>query len=178
MGFLKNLLVEEVPEDTEDYSVDTTDYSVDEEAVNVESVNVDTLIEDIYIQNGLSEKTKSIFKVEELINSLPKEMVTETKKATVVAILGSFGLTVDGVCTDGIERIEKLRSVASQIVAENEAAIAEKQNESEELKRRIAALDEEINDLRNETVMANQGIINEVDKITELIKFVDNGGVQ
>ena len=35
-----------------------------------------TLIYDIYMDNQLSDMSQSIFKVEELINSLPKEMPT------------------------------------------------------------------------------------------------------
>lgn len=76
---LKDFFVERVPDERE-YETETS-YDV-EEAVPVEldEVRTDTLIDDIYTQNELFDKSKSIFKIEELINSLPKEMVTETKE--------------------------------------------------------------------------------------------------
>ena len=104
MGLLKKLFVEEIPNETESYDVEATTYEEPEVEVELDDVNTDTLIEDIYVQNELYDKTKSIFKVEELINSLPKEMVTETKKTSVLAILGSFGLTVTDVIIDGDNR--------------------------------------------------------------------------
>lgn len=96
MGF-RDFFVEKVPEE-ENYDVDT-DYSVEDSTVPVEldEVHTDTLIDDIYAQNELSDRSKSIFKIEELINSLPKEMVTETKRGSVLATLGVFGICL-GVC--------------------------------------------------------------------------------
>ena len=116
MGFLKSIgkaFVEEVP--TENSEVEENFRSYEEENVEVEldSVNTDTLIDDIYTQNDLYDKSQSIFKVEELINSLPKEMVTETKRASVLSILGSFGLTATEVVNDGEKRIEVLGGVTS-----------------------------------------------------------------
>ena len=99
MGF-KDFFVERVPEEKLD---EECNYDVEDETIPVEldSVNTDSLIEDVYTQNELLDKSKSIFKVEDLINSLPKEMVTETKRTSVLATLGVFGLTVTDVNLDG-----------------------------------------------------------------------------
>ena len=77
MGLL-DLFVEKVPNETVSYD----DYPMCEEDINVntESITHENLISDIYNQSGLSDLSKSIFKIEELINSLPKEMPNETKK--------------------------------------------------------------------------------------------------
>ena len=112
MGLLTKLgLVEEVP--TNNYDEAVEEYSYEEEIVEaeLESVNTETLIDDIYAQNNLADKSRSIFKVEELISSLPKEMVTETKRNSVLAILGSFNLTAIDVVTDGEERVKILTSI-------------------------------------------------------------------
>ena len=84
MGLLKTIgkaFVEEMP--AEEFENDSNEYFDEEEMiredVELESVNTNTLIDDIYSQNNLYDRSKSIFKVEELINSLPKEMVTDTK---------------------------------------------------------------------------------------------------
>ena len=85
MGLLTKLgLVEEVPANNYDEAVE--EYSYEEETVEaeLESVNTETLIDDIYAQNNLADKSRSIFKVEELISSLPKEMATETKRNSVL----------------------------------------------------------------------------------------------
>ena len=85
MGF-KDFFVERVPEEKLD---EECNYDVEDETIPVEldSVNTDSLIEDVYTQNELLDKSKSIFKVEDLINSLPKEMVTETKRTSLLTEL-------------------------------------------------------------------------------------------
>ena len=103
MGILKRFLIEEIPEDVPEFD---EELYMEEETVevNTNSVSQDNLVSDIYNQNNLSDLSKSIFKVEELVNSLPKEMPNDTKKSTVLSILTSFGLTVDEVIADGNSR--------------------------------------------------------------------------
>ena len=71
MGILKNLFVEEVPDETPDIPDIDTDFDTTETNAELDSVNTDTLIDDIYSQNNLADKTQSIFKVEEFIKSFP-----------------------------------------------------------------------------------------------------------
>lgn len=175
MGFLKSIgkaLVEEVP--TENNGTEIGTYSFEEESVEVEleSVNTDTLIDDIYAQNNLYDKSQSIFKVEELINSLPKEMVTETKRSSVLSILGSFGLTATEVTEDGDKRIEMLSGVKEKINSESENEIKDKETKIEELKKTIANLEIEIASKQNETKVSNETISTEISRIKELVKFV------
>ena len=129
MGILKSIgkaFVEEVP--TENNEVNEDFHSFEEGRVEVEldSVNTDTLIDDIYTQNDLYDKSQSIFKVDELINSLPKEMVTETKRTSVLSILSSFGLTATEVVDDGEKRIEVLNGIKEKINTESGNSISEK----------------------------------------------------
>lgn len=175
MGFLKGLFVEEIPNEEEMYEVESS--YVEEENVEVEldSVNTDTLITDIYAQNELFDKTKSIFKVEELINSLPKEMVTETKKASVLATLGVFGLTVTDVTLDGESRIDVLSGVLTKILGEGNDTVASKEAEIEEHKKEIARLEKEISDQKTEMKISEDTINTEIGRITSLVKFVEGG---
>ena len=96
MGFLQKIgkaLIEEVPTENEVMSMDMEAITIEDVIdVELESVDTNTLINDIYTQNDLFDMSRSIFKVEELITSLPKEMATSTKRASVLAILGSFNL--------------------------------------------------------------------------------------
>lgn len=175
MGFLKGLFVEEIPNEEEMYEVESS--YVEEENVEVEldSVNTDTLITDIYAQNELFDKTKSIFKVEELINSLPKEMVTETKKVSVLATLGVFGLTVTDVTLDGESRIDVLSGVLAKILGEGNDTVVSKETEIEEHKKEIARLEKEISDQKNEMKVSEDTINTEISRITSLVKFVEGG---
>ena len=175
MSLLQKLgLVEEVPSDN---FVVSTEYDVVDDVVEaeLESVNVDTLIDDIYAQNELADKSSSIFKVEELIASLPKEMVTDTKRNSVLAILGSFNLTATDVTTDGEERVKVLSAIKQQVTEATEISTADKEMQIEELKKQIAALTVEIANEREQTRISSETIDKEVSKIEELVKFI--GGV-
>ena len=177
MSLLQKLgLVEEVPSDN---FVVSTEYDivddVDVVEAELESVNVDTLIDDIYAQNELADKSSSIFKVEELIASLPKEMVTDTKRNSVLAILGSFNLTATDVTTDGEERVKVLSAIKQQVTEATEISTADKEMQIEELKKQIAALTVEIANEREQTRISSETIDKEVSKIEELVKFI--GGV-
>lgn len=174
MGF-RDFFVEKVPEE-ENYDVDT-DYSVEDTEVSVEldEVHTDTLIEDIYAQNELSDKSKSIFKIEELINSLPKEMVTETKRGSVLATLGVFGLTVTDVTLDGEQRVDVLNGVLAKILDDRNQTVSNKEAEIENHKKEIAKLEKEITDQQSEMKISENNINTEVGRITGLIKFIEGG---
>lgn len=175
MGFLKKLgLVEENPDY---YADDNTDYSngnYDESSVdaNVEGVTTENLVDDIYKANSLEDLSKSIFKVDEVINSLPKEMATETKKATVLAILTSFGLTTDEVVQDGITRINFLKSAMNEILTKNNSEIESSNISIEEHKKEIEELSKYIANLVVVNKNCEDTVEQELSKIEELIKFV------
>lgn len=175
MGFLKKLgLVEENPDY---YADDNTDYSngnYDESSVdaNVEGVTTENLVDDIYKANSLEDLSKSIFKVDEVINSLPKEMATETKKATVLAILTSFGLTTDEVVQDGITRINFLKSAMNEILTKNNSEIESSNVSIEEYKKEIEELSKYIANLVVINKNCEDTVEQELSKIEELIKFV------
>lgn len=174
MGF-RDFFVEKVPEE-ENYDVGT-DYSVEDSTVPVEldEVHTDTLIDDIYAQNELSDRSKSIFKIEELINSLPKEMVTETKRGSVLATLGVFGLTVTDVTLDGEQRVDVLNSVLAKILDDGNANVTDKETEIENHKKEIARLEKEISDQQSEMKISENNINTEVGRISGLIKFIEGG---
>lgn len=170
MGLLKNLFLEEIPEDPLITSEEL--YMEDEVEVNTESVSQDNLIEDIYNQNALSDLSKSIFKVEQTINSLPKEMPNDTKKATVLTILSNFGLTVDEVVEDGYSRETIIRSALSTIVEENENAISTNKTVIEQKKMEIQELEKD--NANREAVIKNteDKVELELKRISDLVAFI------
>lgn len=173
MGFLERMgLVEEVPTENVGYDVNDDIEYEDEVEAELSEVNTDTLIDDIYTQNGLSDKSKSIFKVEDLINSLPKEMPTDAKKSTVTSALGVFNLTSTEVVEDGEKRVETLNSILNQIESNATNEINYKEGSIEEHKKEIARLEKEISDKQEEAEVSKNTINSEIEKIDKLIKFI------
>lgn len=170
MGLLKNLFLEEVQEAP--IITDEELYLDDDVEVNTELVSQDNLIEDIYNQNALSDLSKSIFKVEQTINSLPKEMPNDTKKATVLTILSNFGLTVDEVVEDGYSRQTIIRSALNTIVEENESAILSNKTIIEQKKLEIQELEKD--NANRETVIKNteDKVELELKRISDLVTFI------
>lgn len=181
MGFLEKMgLIEKIPE-TSEYGAENTFENDGYEEENIsaeysEGCTADTLVEDVYVQNELHDKTHSIFKIEELVNSLPKEMVTETKRASVLSILGSFGLTAGEVVTDGEKRTQILESVKTQLNEDSKNLILSKQSEIEEHKKAIAALEADISTNTDNTKRSNEAIDVEIKRIMGLIDFI--GGTE
>lgn len=175
MGLFKTIgkaFIEEVPMENYEEPVDMNAFEEDIVEAELEEVDTNTLIEDIYTQNDLFDKSRSIFKVEELIASLPKEMVTDTKRASVLAILGSFNLTATEVLEDGEKRIDVLNSIKTQVDVDCQNSIVNKEAEIEELKKSIANLTVEIANEQEMMKISDEIILNEITKINNLVKFI------
>lgn len=170
MGF-KDFFIEKIEEEPVFYNESYDDYA-DDVDVNTENVTQENLISDIYSQNGLSDLSKSIFKIEELINSLPKEMPNETKKTTVLSMLSIFGLTVDEVITDGLDRCGIIESALSTITNENNNVISNNNANIEQKKLEIQELEKDNADRLMVIKNTEDKIESEVKRIEDLVKFV------
>ena len=167
---LKDFFFEKVEEEP---VVSYDEYDTYEEVdVNVENVTQENLISDIYNQNNLSDLSKSIFKIEELINSLPKEMPNETKKTTVLSMLSIFGLTVDEVSEDGKNRIAIIYDAREEILSENHDTIVDNNAVIEKKKLEIQELEKD--NTARETVIKNTDdvIEEEIKRVSKLINFI------
>lgn len=175
MNLLKKFgLVEDNPDyyDADSIDLSDVDYNETDVEANVEGVTNDNFVADIYKANSLDDLSKSIFKVDEVINSLPKEMATETKKATVLAILTSFGLTTDEVVQDGLTRINFLKSAMDEILTKNNGEIEASNISIEEHKKEIEELSKYIANLVTVNKNCEDTVEHELSKIENLIKFV------
>lgn len=184
MGLFEKLgLVEKIPNENTYSNYDDCQESSkiemqweDQAKAEVSEVNQDTLIEDIYSQNDLCDRTKSIFKVEDLINSLPKEMVTETKRNSVTAILESFQLTSMDIIDDGKKRINVLSCLMKQLEQATQQEIETKNAHIESLKEEIACMQAEIVKQQEIITISTRVITSEINRIQSLVNFV-NGGI-
>lgn len=145
------------------------------EAESVEEVK-DTLVADIYQNNNITDLSSSIYKVEDVMSSLPMEMPTDTKRKSVLGILASFSLTEESVSDDGTMRMEILESVKNQIKNKNDDEISMKVTNVENLKSQIESLQREISELQESTRTSQELIDAEVNKIQSLVSFISGGG--
>lgn len=174
MGLLKKLgLVEEVDDGAVGHGTMLNSAIYEEDTdVNLDEVKMETLVSDVYAQNELYDQSKSIFKIEDLMNALPKEMVTETKKNSVLSALGVFGLTSEEVVADGNKRVDVLNAALNKITSEKNETIADYQERIEAAKETIAELEKNIAQEQAELKASTEVIVAEADRINKLISFV------
>ena len=139
-------LVEKVEDNYDPPYEEDQDFEAEEELpeVNTEGVSQDNLIADIYSANDLTDMDKSIFKTEEIKATLPATMTTEAMKATVIGILGSFKLTVEGLVQDAVERTDILQAACTQITKDNTDVINERKTQIEDAKKLIESWEQDI----------------------------------
>lgn len=175
MGFFEKIGLIESVDDNLRFSEDEVDCNYESEPevdVNIEESTAVNIVNDIYIQNGMNDFTTSIFKAEEVKNTLPKEMVTSTKQTTVIGILSSFGIAVSALIQDAYNRKEILNAACKKINNEAISVITENEALIEEHKKEIAKLEEENATVKDNANVSSQNIAKEIDRIEELSEFL------
>lgn len=172
---LRNFLFEQVED--ESINVETsypedTSYSEVSEDVNTDGVTQDGFIQDIYDKNDLSDTARSIFKVEELVNSLPKEMPTETKKNTVSSIMASFGLTVEEITNDALKRAEIIKNALQTVTEENNSAIDNNEASIEQKKIEIGDLEKDNAERKEFISDITDKVDAELTRLNNLLEFI------
>lgn len=178
MGLLEKLkLVETVDEENHDFSETEELEWIDEPVpVNIPEENTDTIVSDIYHENQMEDMSKSIFKVEELINSLPKEMPTSSKLSSVKAILKNFGIVEEMVLDDSEKREITLNAALLEIVNRMQKEISDKEQEIESYKEKISNLEKEISELNGVMDDSKRLIESEIERIVKLKEFIQGKG--
>lgn len=147
-------------------------FSGDDFDVNVDATAIsENVVEDIYTQNNLSDKSNSIFTVSALINTLPAEMTTEKKKVTVHNILNVSGKSVEALLLDASNRIEILNAAKDKIISEKSIEIETAKNDIEDLKKAIEAATIVIQNAEKTIETTENAINNEVKAIDALVDF-------
>lgn len=176
MGFFERLgLVER--EETNDFSdVMATEVS-NEEQVSIDvSADINSavnVIDEIYDQNSLADKSDSIYTVQALINTLPNEMTTAKKQTTVSGILMVSGKSVERLLNDAQNRINTLSVARDEIVNEKSAEIDEATRDIESLKEAIEAATIKIKNATEIIDATDKAVDNEIDVIDGLVKFCE-----
>lgn len=152
------------------------DLDLDLDNVVVPSSADGLLIDNTYAENELSDLSKSIFKVEMFINTLPQEMPNDVKRTTVLGILKASSISEEEVCIDALKRLEILESVKAKISDENTNRINEASAKIEQLKAEIDDLNKVIYTGNNELAQTNELIFAEINRIKFLENFIKTNG--
>ena len=177
MGKLRNLFFEPI-EPTNAYpdvGAIGSEYYIDEvldASVNTDGVTQDGFVQDVYEKNELADLSRSIFKVEQVMNSLPKEMATAVKKSTVHTILTSFGLSVDEILEDAERRKEIISTALNTVIAENDEVVAQNDSCIEQKKIEIGELEKDNAERHQFVEEIKQNSEKEFDRICNLVDFI------
>lgn len=172
---LKNLLFEEVEQTTPEYSeLENSEYSTEDIEANVPYTDngIESIVQESYANNNLSDLTRSIFKVEDVINTLPKEMPSATIKTTVNSTLGVFGLSQEELIADGENRINILESVYEQVKTQLNEDIQTMESNIEQYKLQIANLEKNIASNNECLDKYLKDTTTEIERIDKLIEWI------
>jgi hypothetical protein len=180
MSILKNvgkLFIETEERDSEEELIkQTNEISSIVQEVNLPQANINTgvvvHIEDIYNENYLNDKTKSIFKVEEIKSVLPDTLPNETKKASVLGMMSVSGLTLESVLLDAENRIGILNSALQKFTETTVEIINDSQDQINKLEEMINDLKEKITVRKKEQETQEQIINQEKEKINNTVNFI------
>lgn len=195
MGLLEKLgLVEEQKEPQESSQIVNTSYKESNELYNsfdielndrdfetetdansytVNTGNTDSdCIKEIYSASGKSDLSRSIFKVGELMDSLPNTLPTAVKKESVLSIIKSFNLSVDALTSDADSRVAMLSSGLQDIDEQLTSKIKGSEAEIENLKIKIAELEAQVKVDSDKLSDNTIEIQSEIKKIKDLVTFI------
>jgi len=162
----------------------TTDIPVEPQAsiptstveVDAEINSASNIVSDIYAQNNLSDKSDSIYAVQEYIATLPTEMPTATKQKTVAGILMVSKKPVADLVSDALNRMEVLRAARDKVVGEYTDEIDSAKADIETMKQAIEAANIKIKQDQDIITATNKSIDEEIKIMNELVEFCKGMG--
>lgn len=143
---------------------------------NVEINSTENVIDEIYAQNGMSNKDNSIYAVQSFIDTLPAEMTTAKKQISVYGILKVTGKSVDSLLMDAEDRINTLVAANNKIVKEKDEVINNAKADIEELKKAIEAANVVIKNAEEIKESTMKAVNDEIKAIDELVQFCEGMG--
>ena len=173
MSFLEKLGLIEREEEVH-VSISEVETHVTE--ANAEINSTENVINEIYEQNGLSDKDNSIYAVQSFIDTLPSEMTTAKKQSSVYGILKVTGKSVDSLVADAENRIDILIAARDKVIAEKNADIDIAKADIESLKQAIEHATILINNAEEVKESVGKSVNDEIVAIKELVKFCEGMG--
>jgi hypothetical protein len=173
MGILDKLglveeeeVIEESPESAEKAAV--SDNPVIAQASEKDLASVEA----IYKTTSLSDRSKSIYKVEELKNALPSSLDSQAAKQSVLGVMKVAGLGKDEVLVDSDKRITALVEAKNQMAAEVQISIQTNLDEITQVEARVNKLKQENNQKKKMQEEQEASIQREIERIEAIVKFI------
>ena len=141
--------------------------------VDAEINSTTNVVDDIYAQNDLSDRSNSIYTVQALIDTLPDEMTTAKKQSTVSGILMVSGKSVEDLLNDAQNRIDILCAARDKIIDDRSNEIAVMNADIENLKKAIEVATIKIKEAEEIISATKESIGNEIGAIDNLVKFCE-----
>lgn len=173
MGWLEKMGLVEVDESS--IPVPETAEPLAEVACNID-VNIDSManiVEDIFSQSGVSDRSNSIYTVQALINTLPPEMTTAKKQATVSGILSVSGKPLPVLLDDAKNRLEILEAAQNKIIEDRTAEIDSANKDIETLKEAIEMATIKIKEGEDIIEATKKAVSDEKSLIASLVEFCE-----
>jgi hypothetical protein len=145
--------------------------SIDEVEVDASIDSVTNIVANIYEQNDLSDKSNSIYNIQEFIATLPEEMTTAKKQSTVAGILAVFHKSVEDLIVDANNRVGVLNAAKEKIVGERTNEIATAKADIEKFKQSIESATLKIKAAEEIIDATNKSVDHEVKVINDLVEF-------
>ena len=121
----------------------------------------------VYLANDMDPADKvTVYKIQDMLASLPAEMPSKTKKTTIKSLMTTLGYNAAEIEADAAKRIEILRGVGNN----------KKDNLFAEIKdndRQIESMKEEIERLTNRNVEATAAVEKMADVVQNEIKTIE-----
>lgn len=144
------------------------------EDLNIENSQLEGLssVEDIYTIANMADKSKSIYKVEEIRNILPNTLSNAAKKESVLGMLQVSNITIEDVQEDANLRKNALNTIKDKFTQESISMIENSTIEINELESRVNELKEAIDGRRLLQEKQEELIDNETAKIDSILNFM------
>lgn len=139
--------------------------------VDAEIDSAANVVDEIYEQNELSDKSNSIYTVQALIATLPAEMTTVKKQGTVAGILAVSGKSIASLKDDATNRRDILFAAQEKVVSERTDEINVAKNDIEALKAAIEAAEIKIKNAEDIIAATKKSVEDEIAVIDELVEF-------
>jgi hypothetical protein len=172
MGILDKLglVEEEVTEESADSAENTV---VTENPVFAQATEKDLAsVEAIYKTTSLSDRSKSIYKVEELKNALPSSLDNQAAKQSVLGVMKVAGLSKDETLVDSDKRITALVEAKNKMSADVQTTIQQNLDQITQLEARVNQLKQANNQQKKMQEEQEASIQREIERIEAIVKFI------
>lgn len=158
-------------------AVNSPDYSTvkysDSDVSLHEDIPVTEIINGFYSEKSdFSDKTKSIFKMEEFMATMPESLPMNVKLQTVINVLITSGFDPEKMVEDGQARVDYIHSRMAQIQSDNAVKVEKREKEISNLESQIDNHRQVILETKKNSESVEKAVHEETERLTKLINDI------